>query len=132
MPGPSDQQISTLLVVEPDVLVRMVIAAYLRECGFTVIEGVTAEDAMAVLEAGHRVDIVFADVKPAGRLDGFGLAQWLRAHHPRIDVLLTSSVAKTAEKAADLCEECPLEKPYHPQEVVRRIKALLERRRADQ
>jgi hypothetical protein len=48
---------------------------------------------------------------------------------PSIDVILTSGVAKAAEKAGDLCDEGPLEKPYHPQEVVRRINILRERRR---
>jgi hypothetical protein len=38
-------------------------------------------------------------------------------------------MARTAEKAGDLCDDGPLEKPYHPQEVVRRINLLLERRR---
>jgi DNA-binding response OmpR family regulator len=44
-------------------------------------------------------------------------------------VILTAGIAKAAEQAADLCDEGPLEKPYHPQEVVRRINILLERRR---
>jgi DNA-binding response OmpR family regulator len=62
-------------------------------------------------------------------MDGFGLAQWVRENHPRIDVILTSGMARAAEKAGDLCDDGPLEKPYHPQEVVRRINLLLGRRR---
>jgi hypothetical protein len=44
-------------------------------------------------------------------------------------VILTSGVARAADKAGDLCDDGPLEKPYHPQEVVRRINLLRERRR---
>ena len=62
-------------------------------------------------------------------MDGFGLAQWVREKHPNIDVSLTSGIDRAAEKAGDLCDEGPLEKPYHPQEVVRQINILLERRR---
>ncbi|HVU19480.1 MAG TPA: response regulator [Rhizomicrobium sp.] len=120
---------STIMVVEPDVLARQVIAEYLRECGYRVLEGVTADDVLAVLKAKERVDIIFAEVRLSGALDGFGLAKLIRETHPEIDVLLTSGVAKAAEKAGDLCEEGPLEKPYHPQEVERRIKLLRERRR---
>jgi DNA-binding response OmpR family regulator len=61
-------------------------------------------------------------------MDGFG-PQCVRENHPGIDVILTSGMARTAEKAGDLCDDGPLEKPYHPQEVVRRINLLLERRR---
>ena len=62
-------------------------------------------------------------------MDGFGLARWVRQNRPGIDVILTSGIAKAAEKAGDLCDDGPLEKPYHPQEVVRRINILIERRR---
>jgi len=115
---------STVLVVEPDILVRMVIADYLRDCGYKVLEGVTADDVLVVLGAGQRIDVIFAEVQLSGSMDGFGLARWVRQNHPGIDVILTSGIAKTAEKAGDLCDDGPLEKPYHPQEVVRRINIL--------
>ncbi len=121
---------SRVLVLEPDILVRMIIADYLRDCGFKVFEGVTADDVLAVLESGQRIDVIFAEVQLSGSTDGFGLAQWVREKYPDIGVILTSGIARAAEKAGDLCDEGPLEKPYHPQEVVRRINILLERRRA--
>jgi DNA-binding response OmpR family regulator len=120
---------STIFVVEPDILVRMIIADYLRNCGYKVFEGVTASDVLTVLESGQKIDVIFAEVQLGGSMDGFGLAQWVREKHRGIDVILTSGIARAAEKAGDLCDEGPLEKPYHPQDVVRRINILLERRR---
>jgi hypothetical protein len=38
---------------------------------------------------------------------------------------LAAGIARAAEKAGVLCDEGPLKKPYHPQEVVRRINILL-------
>ena len=38
-----------VLVVEDDVLIRMPIAQYLRDCGYRVIEAACADEAMAVL-----------------------------------------------------------------------------------
>jgi DNA-binding response OmpR family regulator len=107
----------------------MIISDYLRDCGFKVVEGVTADDAVAVLESGQKIDIIFAEVQLRGSTDGFGLAQRVREKQPDIDMILTAGIARAAEKAGDLCDEGPLEKPYHPQEVVRRINILLERRR---
>ena len=118
----------TILVVEPDILVRMTIADYLRDCGYKVVEAVTADDVMIVLGSQQAVDIVFAEVQLGG-MDGFGLAQWVRRTHPGTDVILTSGVGGATEKAGDLCEEGPLHKPYEPQDVARRINLLLERRR---
>ena len=120
---------TTVLIVESDILVRMVIASYLRDCGYKVIEGVTAADVMAVLGSGQKIEIVFSEVRLRGRVDGFGLARWVREHHPGVDVILTSGAARAADKASDLCDDGPLEKPYQPQEVVRRINLLQERRR---
>lgn len=116
----------TILVVEDEVLVRLVIAEYLRECGYKVHEAANADEAVAVLEApGVSVDIVFSDVVMPGSMDGFGLAKWVRAHYPKINVILTSSVDRSADIAGMLCEAGPLlQKPYEPQGVVDRIKQL--------
>jgi CheY-like chemotaxis protein len=135
MPAPpaepsSDESTSTtILVVEPDILVRMVIADYLRDCGYKVVEGVNADDVLAVLDAGRKIDVILAEVQLAGSVDGFGLAREIRENHPDIDVILTSGATRAADKAGDLCDDGPLEKPYHPREVVRRINDLRERRR---
>ena len=86
----------TILVVEDDVLVRNVVAAYLRECGFDVIEANGADEAVHVLQADVRVDIVFSDVNMPGSMDGFGLAQWVRRERPWLRVILTSGAARTA------------------------------------
>jgi len=118
---------ATILVVEDEVLVRLVIAEYLRECGYKVHEAAHAEEAMAVLQAPEvSIDIVFSDVVMPGAMDGFGLSRWVRDNHPGIEVLLTSSIDRSADLAGMLCEAGPmLEKPYEPHGVVDRIKQLI-------
>jgi DNA-binding response OmpR family regulator len=128
-PGGSGMAPRSVFVVEPEILVRMVVADYLRECGYIVIEGNAAADVFAVLNAGRPIDIVLADIRLHGAIDGFSLAKWLHDNHPATDVMLTSSVPRTAEKAGEICDEGPLQKPYHPREVVRRVTALQARRR---
>ena len=119
----------TILVVEDEVLIRLVIADYLRECGYRVHEAASADEAIAVLESRDvSVDIVFSDVIMPGSMDGFGLARWVRAHRPQVDVVLTSGIDRSAEVAGMLCQGGPLlEKPYEPQNVVDRIKQLMAR-----
>ncbi len=48
-----DDAMKTIMMVEPDVVIRMVIAEHLRECGYRVIEGVAAQDVWVVLESGR-------------------------------------------------------------------------------
>jgi CheY-like chemotaxis protein len=116
----------TVLVVEDDVLVRMPIAQYLRDCGYRVIEAVNADEAMTVLShEATRVDIVFSDIKMPGTVDGFGLANWIRQHRPGIDVLLTGTVARTVGTAQHLCAQAPVAKPYDAKSVHDHIRRLL-------
>jgi DNA-binding response OmpR family regulator len=121
---------ATIIVVEPDAVIRMIIAKFLRECGFKVIEGTEASDVWAAIGSGAKVDIVFTEARLAGQTDGFSLARVLRQKHPDIDVILTSSPVGAAEKSKELCEDGPIGKPYHPEDVAARIRRLLARRRS--
>lgn len=118
------------MVIEPEVLIRMIIAEFLRDCGFKVIEGVVAEDVTIVIDSGAHLDIVFSEVQLGGKTDGFALARQLRKSHPEIDVILTSGIAGAAEKSTELCAEGPLKKPYEASDVAARIHLLIERRRS--
>jgi CheY-like chemotaxis protein len=122
----SGSPLQTVLVVEDEILIRLVIADYLRECGYRVHEAVNAEEAVAILQSPEvSVDVVFSDVEMPGSMDGFGLARWVRANKPGTQVILTSGAERSADIAATLCEAGPLlEKPYPSQDVVDRIKQL--------
>lgn len=117
----------TVLVVEDEVLLRLSIAAYLRDCGFKVIEAVNADEAVVVLgELQLAVEVIFSDIDMPGAMDGFGLAQWARTNRPDVDVILTGSVPRAVNAAATLCEqEGTVPKPYEPQTVHDRIRRLL-------
>jgi len=119
---------ATILVVEPDILVRLVICDYLRSCGYRVIEAGTADEAGAVLGSDVELHVVFAEVHGLGSRDGFWLARTIRESYPNIDVILTSGIANASEKAAELCDDGLMVKPYDHEQVVRRIKLLRDRR----
>jgi CheY-like chemotaxis protein len=117
----------TILVIDDDVLVRLVICRYLRECGFSVIEAANSEEAALVLqEPDLAVHVVLCNVTMRTGMDGFNLARWLREHKPGLPIILAGSHAAATEAAADLCEGGPmLAKPYEPQILLDRIKRLL-------
>jgi DNA-binding response OmpR family regulator len=121
---------TTMMVIEPDTLVRMTICEFLRECGYRVIEGIRADDVWAVLGAQVPLDLVFAEVHLSDESEGFSLAKRMREAHPNIDVVLTSGIIDASEKASELCSRGPIRKPYHPRKLLDRIQQLLERRRS--
>src|SRR3954454_18340537 len=121
-----ENALECILVVDDDVLVRMVIAGYLRECGFRVIEAAGAHEAMVVLEQAEvHVDVVFSDVEMP-EMDGFALTPWIRQRRPELPVILAGTPARAMDAAADLCKSGPpLAKPYEPQLVLERIRRLM-------
>lgn len=121
----------TVLVAEDEVLIRLAVAEYLRDCGYRVLEAASGLDAKAVLESGIAVDVLFSDVMMPGEMNGFALAQWVRANRPEIEVVLTSGVHRMAQDAAELCGVIDfVNKPYKHEHVGERISALLAARAA--
>ena len=120
---PAIQQRPVILVVEDEELVRVSAAEYLRFSHFDVIEAATADEAVTLLSAGANVDLVFSDIRMPGRLDGYGLAQWLAAHRPALPVLLTSGFAGAAREPA--IRRPVLPKPYSFDLMLHRISTLL-------
>ena len=106
----------------------MAIAAYLRECGYTVIEADNPAEARRLLEAGTETDVAFIDLDATGQIDGFSFAHWVRKVRPDVKVLLTSGVRRASETAGGLCEEGPhLAKPYAHRDLEAQIRRLLAR-----
>ena len=121
----------TVLVVEDEIFIRLVVADYLRGCGYKVLEAANADEAVTLLQHKEiEVDVVFSDVEMPGSMDGFKLAKWVRANRPEIDVILTGNITRATDAAAQLCEEGPLPKPYEPELAADRIRRLIALRAA--
>jgi len=119
---------NTVLVLDNDVLVRMPICDYLRDCGYRVLEAATTEEAKLILQKRDiYLDVVLSDIEmPAGQANGFAFATWARSVRPGLDIILASTPERAARAAGELCEQGPLlARPYEPQLVLQRIKRLL-------
>ncbi len=115
----------TVLVVEDEVIVRMTIAEYLRDEGYDVVEAGTADEALTILQNGTKIDLVFTDVRMPGSIDGCELARRVRAHWPKLPVILTSGYSDELLTARSISEDIVVPKPYRPQAIVTTIKAVL-------
>jgi DNA-binding NtrC family response regulator len=100
-PALLDSTRSSILVVEDEFLIRMLIADELRDAGFNVIEAASADDAIAALDSLVPIDLVFSDVKMPGSLDGIGLLAVVRSTFPTLPVIITSAHLEAASAIAD-------------------------------
>jgi CheY-like chemotaxis protein len=111
-----------ILVVEDEVLIRVLIAEELRLEGFSVIEADRADDALTYIKAGEQVDLVFSDIQTPGSLDGLQLAETLREKYPDIPVILTSGNAPRRHVGI---MEAFVPKPYDVTQTIALMSAIL-------
>src|SRR5260370_10179793 len=111
-----------VLVVENDVLLRLLTASNLRDAGFEVIEAANSAEAIRVLDC-IPVDALFSDIDMPGRMDGLALAQWV--HQRRLDtrIILTSGAARMVSGAREYASFRP--KPYAEPEVQHLLRSVL-------
>ena len=82
-----------VLVVEDEWLLRDWIADHLRAAQLWILEARTGEAAVALLDAGKHVDVVFTDIQLAGAMDGWDVGLRFRKVLPLIPVIYTSGNA---------------------------------------
>ena len=86
---------STILVVEDDAIVRMLIVDVLEELEFNVLEAEGSERALELLEdKSQRIDLLMTDVGLPD-MDGRALAQKARELHQHLPILFASGYAET-------------------------------------
>ena len=101
----TQQGAQRILIADEDVIVRFGIAEYLRECGLTVLEAATSQEAKAILQAFDDIDVLISDPQFAGPESGFALVQWTRRNRPSVRIVLEASLDGKAAAALELC--CP-------------------------
>src|SRR5215218_9985180 len=80
----------TVLIVEDEMLLRMRAVDIVEDAGFTPLEAVNADDALAILESRSDVDLLFTDIQMPGSMSGLKLAHAVHERWPSIKIILVS------------------------------------------
>lgn len=109
-----------ILVVEDDVVVRMLACDILAEGGLRSIEAGNAAEALLLLQVRPDIALMFTDVDMPGELNGLGLARLVASRHPALPMLITTGGAGLA--TIDLPAKARfLNKPYSPSALLDQI-----------
>jgi len=119
----------TILVVEDDRLVREHALTQLRSLGYTTLAAANAAEALAVVEAGHRINLLFTDMIMPGSMNGHQLASEVQRRRLGIKVLFTSGYTENAIIHHGRLDSgvLLLAKPYRKSEMARMIRKALDR-----
>jgi PAS domain S-box-containing protein len=86
----------TVLVIDDEPAVRMLVVEVLSDLGYTAIEAPTGTAGLRVLQSGRRVDLVVTDVGLPGGMNGRQLADAGRVLRPGLKVLFITGYAESA------------------------------------
>ena len=97
-----------VLVVEDEMMLRMRAVDIVEDAGFTPIEAVSADEALAILESRSDIELLFTDIQMPGSMDGLKLAYAVHERWPSIKIILVSGklTLTEAEKPIQLVAHC--------------------------
>ncbi len=126
--GPVIGGSETILVVEDDEQVRGTVVELLADLGYHVLKAKDAEAALAIVESGVPIDLLFSDVVMPGPVRSRDLARRAQERLPGIAVLFTSGYTENSIVHAGRLDEGIelLSKPYTREALARRVRALLQ------
>jgi CheY-like chemotaxis protein len=113
---------STILVVEDDDIVRMLIVDVLEELEFTVLEADGSEQALEKLEdSSLHIDLMMTDVGLPG-MDGRELATEARKLRPALPIMFASGYAESIDVPVGMHV---IGKPFSIDQLRDKVKAIL-------
>lgn len=113
---------STILVVEDDAIVRMLIVDVLEELEFSVLEAADAQEALRMVENTEKViDLMMTDVGLPD-MDGKQLATKARELRPALPILFASGYAESIDVPAGMQV---IGKPFSIDQLRDKVKSML-------
>lgn len=93
---PRAKQGETVLVIDDEPTVRMLVTEVLEDLGYTAIETADAAAGLQVLRSNARTDLLVTDVGLPGGMNGRQVANAVRAVRPELKVLFVTGGAENA------------------------------------
>lgn len=118
---------SSLLIVEDEPAICEILHIQLEREGFNIVEAGSLAAARAALE-GNSFALIVLDLRlPDG--DGLDLCRELRARNDSVPVLILTARSEEIDKilGLELGADDYMTKPFHPRELVARVRAILRR-----
>jgi PAS domain S-box-containing protein len=118
----------TVLVVDDEPTVRMLIGDTLSELGYQAIEAADAASGLKVLESDVEIDLLITDVGLPGGMNGKQMADTARAKRPKLKILFITGYAENAAITNGHLDPGMhvMSKPFAMEKLASRIRAIIE------
>ena len=118
----------TVLIVDDEPTVRMLVTEILDDLGYRSIEAVDGASGLRVLNSDARIDLLVTDVGLPGGMNGRQMADAARLHRPTLKVLFITGYAENALVGNGHLDPGMqvLTKPFAIDQLAGRIRAMIE------
>jgi PAS domain S-box-containing protein len=118
----------TILIVDDEPTVRMLITEVLAEAGYVPIEAIDGVSGLKVLQSNVRIDLLISDVGLPGGINGRQMADTARLGRPGLPILFITGYAASAAIASGDLESGMhvLTKPFTMDALASRVKWIIE------
>ncbi len=119
----------TVLVVDDEATVRMLVAEVLTESFYSVLEAGDGASALKILESDSRVDLMISDVGLPGGMNGRQVADAARVLRPGLKVLFITGYAENAAIGNGLLAPGMeiLAKPFAMSTLANKVREMIEK-----
>ncbi|MGE7414305.1 ATP-binding protein [Methylobacterium tarhaniae] len=127
--APRAERGETVLIVDDEPTVRMLVTEVLEDLGYTAIEAADGASGLKVLQSDVRIDLVVTDVGLPGGMNGRQMADAGRVRRPGLKVLFITGYAENAALGTGQLEPGMqvLTKPFVVEALALRIRDMLAR-----
>jgi DNA-binding response OmpR family regulator len=119
-------EVTTVLVVDDEPIVRNVVVRYLQREGYETLEAGDGDSARELLERGQ-AELVVLDLMLPGT-DGLALCRWIRSRSD-LPVIMLTALGEEADRIVglEIGADDYVTKPFSPRELAARVKTVLRR-----
>ena len=119
----------TVLVIDDEPVVRMLIVEVLEQAGYTALEAEDGPAGLKIIRSDARIDLLITDVGLPGGMNGRQVADAARVSRPRLKVLFVTGFAENAAVASGHLEPgmAVITKPFVMAELANTITEMIER-----
>ncbi|RYY24601.1 MAG: response regulator [Sphingomonadales bacterium] len=124
----SDQG-ETVLVVDDEATVRMLVADVLQELGYAVIEAADSVAGLRILQSDIPIDLLVSDVGLPGGMNGRQMADAARQSRPELKILFITAYAENAAVGNGVMEPgmAVITKPFAIEVLASRVQEMIAR-----
>ena len=92
-----------VLIIEDEMMLRMRAVDMVEDAGYTPVEALGADEAVAILESRSDIALMCTDIQMPGSMDGLGLAHAVHKSWPSIKIIVVSGQATPASSDLPPC-----------------------------